>query len=43
MDNIDLNSVKRKGAVLFYSYLEFKNRIPMSELSEKIQEEDEDF
>lgn len=27
LDLLNLNCVKRKGAVLFYKYMEFKNRI----------------
>ncbi len=27
LDLLNLNCVKRKGAVLFYKYIEFKNRI----------------
>lgn len=41
LDNLDLNSVKRNGAALFYSYIEFKNRLPQFELVEL--DEDEDF
>lgn len=28
LDNIDLNSVKRRGSALFFSYMKFKKRLP---------------
>ncbi|RDU61868.1 hypothetical protein [Helicobacter sp. MIT 14-3879] len=29
LDNLDLNSVKRNGAGLYYSYMKFKNKLPI--------------
>lgn len=36
LDNIDLNSIKRIGACLYYKYMEHKNKIPIT--SKKIQQ-----
>ena len=38
LDLLNLNCVKRKGAVLFYKYIEFKDRIKDYVKQEKIED-----
>lgn len=37
LDNLDLNSIKRNGAGLYYSYMKFKNKLP---IFKELQEQD---
>ena len=43
LNNIDLNSISRKGAALLYSYLEFRDKLPHIEEAQSQNEDSSDF
>lgn len=44
LDNLDLNSIKRNGAGLYYSYIKYKNKLPQADNKElKTDSKYEDF